>query len=143
MVPSNQTDDARAMQLQFQYGNTTFQRLTPRKCFIAYAQPFLSGRRDVLFVSTLYNKIDSEETTFLMQPSLSSTSKATLNLLCYYHEDENDCNIDAPPPDKIENIDHCLSEIVEEECKVQFSLHIIIVVILCNVVRLCSMVFIL
>ena len=143
MVFSNQIDNTRASQLRLQYGNTTFQRLTPKECFIAYAQPFLSGRRDVLFASTLDNETDIEERTFRMEPSLSSTSKATLSWLCYYDEGSIDCDIDAPPPDKIKNIDHCLSEIVEEKCKVQFSLHIIVVVILCNVVKLCSMILIL
>ncbi|KAI9765213.1 MAG: hypothetical protein M1840_007705 [Geoglossum simile] len=132
----------------------SLEKLDPHACISAYSDQFILNRRDVLVVvsgddsespnNALLGYIDWDYRELLGNNSWICGTNATANLeLVTFPVEEFDC----VPSDALASADsqtwfmagqaplYCLSERAPEKCKLQFSLHIMIVVIFCNGVK--------
>lgn len=126
--------------MQDQAVKSTLQRLENKECIQAYNGQIIAGRRNLLLVVADTAKTNS--TIFWVeQPTPSGNSKwnwGGQTSLQSALAGADSWKVHSYP------IDYCLSEIVPEDCKLQFSLPIMIVVIFCNLVKaLCMLLTIL
>ncbi|KAH0563315.1 hypothetical protein GP486_002121, partial [Trichoglossum hirsutum] len=134
---------------QIQKHASGFERLDPSECITAYGDQFILKRRDVVVVvSTDPPKPENSVLGYLnwtygdMQNSwICGTNTSDSLILSTLPIDSFDCQTDTALADVAnwfmasQNVRYCLSELVPERCKLQFSLHIMVVVILCNAVK--------
>ena len=149
---------------------STIERLDNAKCIKAYAESFVAARSDVIAVSStvvkgqdlqeLYQTVDTCGRTVPYcwicnggfhegcdtGPILSNSSSWTLIGLAWTNSTYPIATPGKPLTTKSETripVDYCLSKRVKERCKVQFSLHVMIVVIISNLLKAVSMLLIL
>lgn len=119
--------------------NSGWEKLSPKKCREAYRSEILSNRSDVLAVSSaksplksVLHYINSTGTSRLgdgeKSDSWTCIKNPTSPPLCE-NSTEDYFQLFAYP------IDHCLSRKQVENCQLQFSLPIMIVVIICNLTK--------
>ena len=151
---------SQASQLYYQYQQfranaTLFQRLENRACLEAYSNSIVSDRGTVLLVSSHNatsvhasdNYIDS--TLFFIKPGFN------VHQDIYPGPDEwicgptqQFCDVRSAASNvsswvfEYWDVQYCLSQQVEEHCKLQFSTNIMIAVIVCNFVKLSCMAWI-
>ena len=137
----------------------TWQRLSNEDCIKAYAQTYITGRADVVAISSTANasvplQLASEITQFATTgkaeswvcssfPSRTCDTAALkrdasdwkLNDTLYAYEDGEVKFLSAQYP-----VDYCLSQLVEQKCTIQLSVIIMVIVILCNAFKFCCMV---
>jgi hypothetical protein len=126
-----------------------FEKLDPSACITAYGDQFMLKRRDVVVVvSTDPPKPENSVLGYLnwtyndMQNSwICGANTSDSKILTTLPIDFFDCQPDTALADvgnwfmASQRVRYCLSELVPERCKLQFSLHIMVVVIFCNVVK--------
>jgi hypothetical protein len=123
--------------MQNNLNNSNFQRLEKAACINSYKTEFVSARSNVVLVSTTLNSTNA----FYYLTSSVRSYVSPYDWMCF----EGDCNSAGTPTSSntwtVANkpVDYCLSEVVDEKCKLQFSLYIMIVVIFCNFVKSVSM----
>lgn len=114
----------------------SFERLDKATCVKSYGTEFVSARRNVVVVSTTSNLTNALY--------WATESQLEYSWICggYSYGNCNPANI----LNSIDSwtirgnpVDYCLSEVVEESCRLQFSLYIMIIVIFCNFVKSTSM----
>ncbi len=126
---------AEVADIQIKVNSSNFEKLEKPTCVKSYGIDFVSARRNVVLVSTTSN---STNTLYFMTESYVDSQ--AYNWIC------QDISVDGCNPADILNsidtwtiedkpIDYCLSEVLEEKCKLQFSLYIMIIVIFCNFVK--------
>ena len=140
---------------QFRANSSTFEKLNKGKCLKKYAGPIIPDRADVLLISS--NKstdssppgllFDNYPVDFISYSSMSTYGAGAW--ICNNHtlksESTGDCDIhDAVLKVKSSvfekyNIESCLSQTATELCSLQFSVVIMIIVIICNFVKLVCM----
>lgn len=125
------TDKAIAESFEKIHGSDRFENLTAGKCFSEYTTQYVSGRGDVLLVS---NSTHFPEGQFYSSPH-NYPSWAWYNI----SSSPTDCPKCWIPYDF--NILYCWSEKVEEQCKLNFSLWIALIVITCNLTTVFCMIF--
>ena len=108
-----------------QQSQSGLQNLTKRDCRETYAVDFVSSHANVLAVSPDWTDSLTRNTSILRV--WSSQSFRVSNASLWY---------DDP------RFEYCLSQTVEEHCKVQFSGAIMIVVIVCNFCKMMIMVYV-
>jgi hypothetical protein len=113
--------------------NTTdvvLKRLNKEQCIKEYNKDFVTGRGSVIVVSTTHKssgEILRNETSGNPHELRSDITQICIDK-CQEGLSED-----------LGDIDHCLSKLVEEKCKLQFSLYIMIVVIFCNLAKSITM----
>jgi len=131
--------------------NSLLERLDNVECMNAYNNRLLTGRRSVLAVTSAASANGSSVLGFTM--SSPGKYQDPLGWVCAFLLEPNptfgflDC--DLGPVIKSANswkvldqpIEYCLSEVVDEHCKLQFSKTVMIVVILCNLLKACCMLY--
>lgn len=140
---------------QLQDNATTLQRLDRRACLEAYLGPINSNRGDVLLVSfynsTTMSSPDSGgfDAFFQVAPGFheSTRSQTASQWICDVREmDSETCDLKKSASQAASwvfqqwNVQYCLSQQVEEHCKLEFSAAIMIFVICCNFVKFICMV---
>ncbi len=127
----------------------TLQRLDNRECMNAYRSSLLAGRSNVLAVTAatasngsslldfLQNNPDGEGPTWICERSANR----------YRSDLDFGCTVDVAMERaewriRDQLIEYCLSEVVDEHCKLQFSKSIMIAVTLCNFIKLCCMLYV-
>jgi hypothetical protein len=115
--------------------NNRFTRFNKTDCIKAYSVEFLSARKDVIVISTNHNSTNSIFYSMVLGTYAAANFTSAL---CGGYT----CTAILAQPggtDDPGDIDYCLSQEIDEECKLQFSLYIMITVILCNLVKLVIM----
>lgn len=128
--------------------NNTLKRITldRKRCILTYGNGFLSKYGDVLAVSTTRNATNSLLDSYRERP-FQGYLDGKRSWLC----SSNDhilfsCNIEDlanNAQDWIVSgypIDHCISQEVDEKCALHFSLPIMLVVIICNLIKTTCMI---
>ena len=127
-----------------------FERLDPSACITAYGDQFTLKRQDVVVVVSTDPPTPENAVlgylnwTYgdLQNPWICGTKTSSSLRLTTLPIDSFDCQTDSALAEVAnwymadQNVRYCLSELVPERCKLQFSLHIMIVVIFCNLIKL-------
>lgn len=140
--------------------SSILQNLTKEECMKTYFKDFMSGHGDVLTVSSVVNETDSLLARPLIAvPNINNDEHSVppFSFICHkrilfpdgsaFTSATHDCTLEASLSAsrdwRVQNytIDYCLSQPVEEHCKLQFSLTIMIIVIVCNLTKLLSMAY--
>ena len=134
--------------------NPSYEDLTPSQCANLYNKDFVSNRRNLFIITnhtsttfdnTLINLFrvsgDQYSTTPWLCPSpLNPPSECDRSWISSMAANELQWVLTVKKTGEEVEVRGCKSEIVEEKCKVQFSLVIMIVVICCNLVKACAMI---
>ncbi len=143
----------------YQNNQTSLVKLENKECVEVYTAPIISTNSDLILVSTYSdsNKSllywDLSQDSQLLIGSYQSSGICSLPVLRNCDPSRviangQDWSIDVSdaqgtdgytiavdPPVKETSIQYCLSKRVEEHCKLQFSLAIMIIVIICNLIK--------
>lgn len=124
---------------------TALDRLDNAACMKAYSKPLLSDRRNLLAVTSA-KPINSSHLLDVMSKTPISRNDPTgwiCSFLPGYANPPCDVNLAVQHADSWKVADkpikYCLSERVQEHCKLQFSNTIMFVVIACNLLKVCCM----
>lgn len=143
--PTNFTNTGPYGTMQHFQNASRWQKLDNRDCIKAYGQSFVSAHGDLIVISPAVNA--TEKIVTLMNGPASSLGDTSW--MCGY-DDEVDCSVNAvldqaanwTIPDQSTEfqptyflVQYCLSQPVEEECRVQISLIILGIVIACNATK--------
>ena len=136
-----------ALLQKYQQNLASLTRLENEACVKAYTSAFVSAHSDVLLLSTYPNSSNSLLSVIMYTDSPVVSGGDPDNMwLCLLPPGRGTppCRIrSGQPPFGDSNpdvsIQYCLSQPVEEQCKTQFSLDIIITVLLCNLVKVFCM----
>jgi len=136
--------------------STNYEDLTPSRCANLYNTDVLSGHRN-LFLMTKNTSHATNNNTLLDIRDTTNGGPSGSRWMCLDSEQSShkcDTNEVASKvasglpwlvtPDGGEEVEvrGCKSEITKEKCKVQFSLGIMIAVIVCNLVKACCMIMV-
>ncbi|KAF2122647.1 hypothetical protein BDV96DRAFT_626519 [Lophiotrema nucula] len=132
---TDQLDKLYAYCDQIQKNASSWKKLTNRDCIQDYSNAFLAGRRNVILVSSDHNDTDS-----IPKYEVSELSSDGGNTVCqpdsFLSKPDNWTVYDHP-------IDYCLSEEVKDVCEVEFSMSIMLVVIVFNLIKVFAMTLVL
>jgi hypothetical protein len=127
--------------------SSSLQRLSNSECIEAYATGFVSGRSDVVLVSTLHSSSNSLLWSKYPSPYVQNgapdidhsawvctdipntplfSAPCTLQRAQQY---STDWTINKIP------IEYCLSKVVENHCQLQYNVFILLIVAICNLVK--------
>ena len=143
-----EVDQLYAFYDEMQRNASSWDRLTPAECLEAYSNVFVTGRRNVVLVTSNKNETDS---LFTYDQSMFGAADLSSNWwICSKTINDGGnmfCNpekVDSDTWEVYENpIEYCLSEPVEAICEVKFSLAIMAVVIVFNVLKVLAMTWVL
>lgn len=132
----------------YQKNLTSLERLENKKCVEVYTAPIVSSHSDLLLISTYSNNTDSLLNTnhqfMQLLPSTDTVANQWSDPDGYYNTSfsiclplpEDMCSTSFANVSDLENwLQYCLCVPTEEHCKLQFSLVIMIVVIVCNLIK--------
>ena len=145
---------------KLQQGFQSLEHLSNAACIEAYSGNFVSNRADLLLISSHTNA--SQSVLYTEGPrSLALNEKIDRNYtqyrwMCQEMEHKNyplytyrsvpPCNAAKIKPERwtidTNPIDHCLSQKVDERCSLQFSIAIMVIVIMCNITKMIIMAYI-
>lgn len=140
-----------AVQSKYVSNSSAWRRLDPIACMNAYGSAFISDYRDLMLITN--DRGNSTNNTVFYVDSITYDSGSGTDLpyswICLdahpSHNYNYQCNIGEERKNATEwhvggrKIDHCLAQPVEPHCKLQFSLGILIAVIVCNAVKSLAM----
>ena len=138
---------------------SNWQKLDNRACIMAYAQPFVSARGDLLAVTLDLNASQPAVVVTDYEIPLGNVAGEGLpyEWICQFSTKDDDvCDTDPllknPSSWTLQNgsyhdiyghtnhtIEYCLSKPMEEHCRLQFSLVMMLVVIVCNLTKMICM----
>ena len=130
--------------LRKSYSEGGLGKLDAEQCFLTYGDVLLSKYGDVLMVSTTRNSTNSllaiADNDYSFN-NLGDNNWCTTSALPIqtcgpetFAHNAQDWNVNGNP------IDYCLSQEVDEKCALQFSLPIMLIVIICNLIKTTCMV---
>ena len=131
----------------FRNANSDFKlkNLTARNCILTYGNAVGNSKyRDVLAVSSISNATDS-----LLRFQVNGREGRITDWFCQEHEDSYGyCNVgEAANAEEVKvfetPIDYCLVQEADEKCILQFSLPVMLVVIVCNLMKTVCMILLL
>ena len=138
----------KTFQQEYQKNQSSLQRLEPLACLEIYSAPIISTYSDLFIVSTYPNfnnsliALQQEVDSGLISSSYRDTEIAFDHSCrisgldyCILKTTDPCIGIFANDSSPCVYIQHCLSERVNECCKLQFSLVITIFVIMCNLIK--------
>ncbi len=135
---------------------TAFEKLENKACIDTYEASVLSKYADVLLITSYANSTDSLiEGNSRMLPNILSSSafQSQTDWICGMPYNMGECDktqirkhsqdwsiiansyLEENPAAPVMPIQYCLSQRVEEHCQLQFSLAIMVIVILCNLLK--------
>lgn len=132
----------------YQKNLTSLERLENKQCVEVYTAPIVSSHSDLLLISTYSNNTNSLlDTNHQLMQLLPSTDKVSdqwsdpdgsyntsFSICLPFSEDM--CSTSFANVSDLENwLQYCLCVPTEEHCKLQFSLVIMVVVIVCNLIK--------
>ena len=117
--------------------NSEWQKLDTTQCREAYRPLFISDRSDVLIVSSYNSTRTSLLSTWYWSISSGSGSWTCPDPTCSTANCGSSCRHSTPQYFQLYDypIDHCLSRKKAETCQLQFSLLIMIIVMICNLTK--------
>ena len=131
----------------------SFKLLGNRECISSYSERFLSGKRDLLlFADGVYDaNLPAQNSSILemLEISLAGGFLSDGDPTAWLCSTETDGFVPYCDHRKLDarnwtvqgyNIKYCRSEIVKEQCQLQFSRTIGTTVIICNTVKFCCMI---
>ncbi|KAF2446815.1 hypothetical protein P171DRAFT_409004 [Karstenula rhodostoma CBS 690.94] len=134
---------------QIQKNASSWERLSNRDCIEAYSNVFMTARRNLVLVSKEKNTTNS-----VLDYGISELDDGGMDnnwWICSRVQDGG--NVKCQPDDFKANadnwtvwgypIDYCLSERTEDVCEVEFSVDIMLVVIVFNVIKVIAMTWVL
>jgi hypothetical protein len=134
---------------QIQKNASSWEKLSNRDCIQAYSNAFMTGRRNLLLVSSEKNNTNSVLDIGISE--LDSGDMSNNWWICSRVQDGG--NIKCQPDEFKANadswtvwgypIDYCLSERIEDVCEVGFNMTIMIVVIVFNSIKVIAMTWVL
>jgi hypothetical protein len=134
---------------EMQQNISSYERLDQATCITEYGVDYLSSRRNALVVidGQLPNPLLGILDWTYNAPENSWTCGTTLGLnmtLETISIDDFDCNIPVALGNDTwlmgnEQVDYCLSQKVEDQCRLQFAVPIMVVVLTCNFIKLLAM----
>lgn len=123
----------------------TLRNLTTRNCILTYGNPFGNSKYgDVLAVSSIHNATDS----LLHCWTPGRLSLISQNNLWFRDGQKHSmyCDVDkaANAPLTVANIpiDYCLVQEIDEKCMLQFSLPLMLIIIVSNLIKLICMILV-
>ena len=154
-APYNLTDSTSVMDEFYNYHDgiqkkaASWERLSNRECIQAYSNLFLTSRRNLVLVSS-----DRNETNSVLEWGSAELDGGDLsNNWWICSTKQNGGNVICQPEDYISKaddwtvwgypIDYCLSEPVQDICAVEFSMEIMLVVIVFNLIKIFAMTWVL
>ena len=151
-TPYDEDDELSALQ-KIQQQSVNYTRLSPKECISAYSVFFLSTRRNLVLVTDSPSSANGSLLAFgsyedfaVHQNGLSwmyNTTYCNLSPLCPNALPKVLANADDWRPfDSGPRVQFCLSETTPETYSLQFSLVIILIVIICNIGKTLIMTFI-
>ena len=154
--------DTLQVDLQDYKTNHSFVKLESKECVDTYSAPIISTNSDLILISD-YPDASNSLVWYGQDASSSLVNGAPWSVFCYlklcdatqavinpeslsFYTSEiygfPQYNVDGTTSGLL-SIDYCLSKRVREHCKLQFSLTIMIVVIVCNIIKTICMTIIL
>lgn len=140
------TDTDPVSSLRWLQGNiSSLTRLKNAACIKAYGNDYVSSYGDLLLVSSTKNVTSSLIPCDFSTPPFGWTEPHAYEWICSDYGNKI-CELDKAAAKANEwivesqPIDYCLARKIEEHCKLQFSLIIMIIVILCNIVKMICMI---
>ncbi|KAF7198361.1 hypothetical protein HII31_00100 [Pseudocercospora fuligena] len=133
------------------YKNETLvQRLNNTDCINAYGTNFVTGRNHVLTITSETGDQAKNETLFMQEDTTSYYSQLRYTWMCQdnynssntYQMKCDTSKIKKDPENWIINgrkIDYCLSQITPSHCELQFSVQILVAVIVMNIMKSIAM----
>ena len=125
----------------------TYERLNKQACLQAYASPFVSDRSTVLLVSSRVAN-QSDAATLLLSLGYTDSGDGVSQIEGYdwiCPSRATTCDLNQAASDqsswvfKKYDVQYCLSEKIQGQCKLQFSLPLMIVVIIFNFIKMVCM----
>ncbi|EYE96977.1 uncharacterized protein EURHEDRAFT_475524, partial [Aspergillus ruber CBS 135680] len=121
-----------------------FERLDTQKCIDTYASDYIVDRGTLILVTNDMTADNNSLRWVSMGNSPQRYSSYSFLWMCQNAAIENTaatCALDSVRADSLSalSVDYCLSQKVEEECHLLFSLPICIVIILCNAIKIVCM----
>lgn len=139
---------------EIQRNASSYQRLDPTKCITEYGVDFLSDRRHVMVVVSGSNSTDSLLGTldwsyeypqnswvcgaYLLSDNKTLETQSIQDFDCSIHVALSGENY--PWFVANQTVDHCLSEPVQDVCRLQFAVPIMGAVLTCNLVKMVCMI---
>ena len=120
----------------FQKNQTSLARLENKACVEIYTAPIISANSDLLLVSN-YSEPNNSVLDLELDTFSATVNNAPQGCPMAFNNnctDPQNWSIDIPSINGIRT-QYCLSRLEEEHCKLQFSLAIMIVVIMCNLIK--------
>lgn len=129
---------------------SSFERLNNTACITKYYQALVTDRSDLILVSSSLNASNGESTVYLSfhDGDFYVDAGEVASWMCESYSNQTafeNCldRHEAPDPNtweiKNHTIDYCLSRATPEICKVNSSLYLMIIVIVCNIAKLAAM----
>ena len=142
----------------YQNNQTSLVKLDNKACVDVYSAPIISTHSDLLFVtsrigvnSSLLAIGGNVDSPIIINTTQDDAGLQARNIFCMFQLCESPGTVLDPQnmtfydfnPDWTAYVEYCLSKPVEEHCKLQFSLTIMIEVIICNMMKTVCMTIIL
>lgn len=123
-----------------------FERLDNTECIKAYFNTYVADRNHVVIVSSAESVgKDIQSISYFMTGWSNYGTCGSITPFCWMCSERNSCDTNTLLSDTSQwtidwtgigfRVDYCLSSSVKERCKLQFSLTILIVVIVCNFIK--------
>ena len=123
-------------------------KLTAKNCILTYGNVFGNSKyKDVLAVSRTRS---TNSLLYFHGGGIWENATASTDLwFCEFHKaDHGSCNVAEAASDAQDlmvdtyPIDYCFAQEVDEKCMLQFSLPIMLIVIICNLIKLACMIYV-
>ena len=139
------SDQVETVAHTLQDGRRSLQKLANHDCKSTYAAEFISSHANVLLVAFLWNGtqyIQVDQDNSILQFWSSRTQGATNDFPWFCGGEP--CDTKKGAESAVwqlggYNIEYCLSQTVEEHCKIQFSGAIMVIVVVCNFCKMVIM----
>ena len=120
--------------------------MTTRECILTYSDAFANSKyKNVLAVSSL-NDATNSLLDFVYSGRPDLRQQQNLWFCGDYEDDRGYCNVAEAAAQTLTvaeyPIDYCLVQEVDEECMLQFSLSIMLIVIICNLIKTVCMIWV-
>ncbi|KAK0109834.1 hypothetical protein ONS95_002505 [Cadophora gregata] len=120
----------------------SWDRISPEDCWNAYSRRFLTARRSVIAVSSVYRDNGFEGPDLVVRDydrRWAYEKGQTMRFLC----NSVGCDIGERSKAQLSTVDYCLSEPWPERCEFNFSPSLMTAVIVCNVIKILCLILIL
>ncbi|KAK5703240.1 hypothetical protein LTR97_004189 [Elasticomyces elasticus] len=146
-IPLFRIDLVRLVQEDYAAKPSGWQKLDPADCITAYGTSFVSHFNNVMAITT--SDAATESAVFFASSALYTSTDSDGLPYKWICEDTSDdryvCDISAAKENATNwtiegrKVDYCLAQTTEPHCQLQFSVYILLAVIICNMIKSLSM----